>query len=215
MKMYQKGILLISLIGLMAACATSTQLRKSWSDPSLTNTPVKPFNKVFIMVTLKNDASRRAAEDQLAEGIRNGSTVKSYTYLTPADTSQKLLVEKLKKEGFDGAITMRLKSVVQTRTTSPGTPYGNWYTSSYVYGYGYSYVATYVPNNSGNSGPTTVDINSPKDYIVETNIYSLESSKLLWSGVTASLKPKKLDQAMSGIINTIRLELQKKGFIKK
>jgi hypothetical protein len=105
---------------------------------------------------------------------------------------------------------------VQTKTTSPGTPYGNWYvSSSYGYGgYGYGYSATYVPNSSGNSGPTTVDINSPKDYIVETNIYSLESGKLLWSGVTASLKPKKLDQAMSGIINTIRLELKKKGFIK-
>jgi hypothetical protein len=37
---------------------------------------------------------------------------------------------------------------------------------------------------------------------------------LLWSGVTASMSAKKIDPAITGIVNTIRKELQKKGFIK-
>jgi len=36
---------------------------------------------------------------------------------------------------------------------------------------------------------------------------------LLWSGVTASMGAKKIDPAMTGIVNTIRKELKKKGFI--
>jgi hypothetical protein len=75
---------------------------------------------------------------------------------------------------------MRVKSVVQTKTTNPGTSYGNWYSTAYYTGYGYGYSATYVVGSSDNNGPSTVDVNSGKDYIIETNIYSLEKKMLLW-----------------------------------
>jgi hypothetical protein len=214
MRTNKKFLLIIILTGLMVACATTTQLRKSWSDPSLAGSPVKPFNKVLVLVALKNEMSQRVAEDQLVSLIKNGTAVQSYSYLTPADTSKKEIVEKLIKDGFDGIITMRVKAVVQTKTTNPGTSYGNWYSTSYYTGYGYGYSATYVVGSSGNNGPSTVDVNSGKDYIIETNIYSLEKRMLLWSGSTASLKPNKIESAMNGIVSTIRKELQKKGFIK-
>lgn len=57
-------------------------------------------------------------------------------------------------------------------------------------------------------------MNSAKDYIIETNIYSLETKKLLWSGSTASLSARKVDSAMKGIFSTVRNELLKKGFLK-
>ncbi len=109
MKMYQKLILLISITGLMVACSTTTQLRKSWSDPSLKNSPVEPFNKVFVMVNTRKEDARKVAEDQLVSLINKGEAVPSYSYVTRADTSQKELVEKLLKDGFDGAITMNVK----------------------------------------------------------------------------------------------------------
>jgi hypothetical protein len=212
MKTYQRLLLLLSLTGIMFGCATSTQLRKSWSDPSLANAPVKPFKKIMVIVKAKNDLSKKTAEDQLVALIRNGKAIQSYTYLTPADTSQKELAEKLIKDGFDGVIMMRVKAVVQTQTTNPGTSYSNWYAYSTPYGYGYGYAVNLGPSDS--NGPSTVDVNSPKDYIIETNIYSLESKKLLWSGVTASMSAKKIDPAMKGIVDTIRKELKKKGFLK-
>ena len=214
MRIYQKLLLLILVSGLIGACSTTTQLRKSWSDPSLAKNPAKPFNKVLIMVKAKNEASRRAAEDQLVTQLKKGTAIQSYTYLTPSDTAQKEVVEKLIKDGFDGAITMRVKAVVQSKTKETGTSYNNWYSYSYGYGYGYTYGVSYNIGNSGNDGPATVDVNSAKDYIVETNIYSLESKMLLWSGVTASMSAKKIEPAMNGIVNTIRKELKKKGFIK-
>jgi len=213
MKMFQKLLLLLGLSGLMISCSPTTQLRKSTSDPSLANNPVEPFKKVFVMVTARKEENRRAAEDKLVSLIRQGEAVQSYTYVTPADTSQKELVEKLIADGFDGAITMRVKAVVQTKTKTkynPGTSYDSWYSN----GYGYSYSHTYVVGSASRTETGNIDVNSSKDYIIETNIYSLEAKKLLWSGSTASLSAKKVDSAITGIVNTIRKELQKKGFLK-
>jgi hypothetical protein len=215
MKTDQRLILLLSISLIIVACSPTTQLRKSWSDPSLANSPVEPFKKVFIMVNARNEVNRRAAEDQLVSLIKRGNAIQSYTYVTPADTSQKELVEKLIKDGFDGVITMRVKAVVQTKTkttSNPGTSYSSWY----GYGpYGYSYGVSYNIGKPEDNSTGNVDPNSNKDYIIETNIYSLESKILLWSGVTASMSAKKIDPAMNGIVNTIRKELQKRGFIKK
>jgi hypothetical protein len=213
MKLYQKPILLLSICGLFVACTPTTQLRKSTSDPSLASNPVEPFNKVFVMVTAKKEEGRRAAEDKLVSLIKQGKAIQSYTYVTPADTSQKELVEKLIKDGFDGAITMRVKAVVQTRTKTnytPGISYDSWYS----YGNAYSYSHTYVVGSASKTETPNVDVSSAKDYIIETNIYSLITKKLLWTGVTASMSAKKIDPAMVGIVNTIRKELKKKGFIK-
>jgi hypothetical protein len=211
MKLYQKLFLLLSLTGLLVACATSTQLRKSWSDPSLASNPVKPFKKVFVIVRPRNEMFKKDAEDKLVAQIKNGEAIPSYSYLSPTDTSQKVVVEKLIKDGFDGIIMMRVKAVVQTETINPGTSYSTFYGSS-PYGYysGVSYeLGSYEKNATSN-----VDVNSAKDYIIETNIYSLESKKLLWSGVTASMSAKRLDPAIKGIVSTVRKELQKKGFLK-
>jgi hypothetical protein len=213
MKMYFKFILLLTISGLMVACTPTTQLRKSWSDPSLAKNPIKPFNKVLIMVNLKKPENRKAAEDQIVSLIKKGEAIPSYTYVTPGDTSQKKLVEKLINDGFDGVITMRIKAVVQTQTKStynPGISYDNWY--SYGNGYGYSH--TYVIGSASRTDSPNVDVNSEKDYIIETNIYSLGTKKLLWSGSTASLSARKVENAMNGIFSTIRKELLKKGFLK-
>jgi hypothetical protein len=165
------------------------------------------------MVNAKTAENKKAAEDKLVSMIRNGEAVQSYTYLTPADTSQKELVEKLIKDGFDGAITMRVKAVVQTKTkmkssASHGTAYEGWYSP---YGYGYTY--SYSIDASDKSTPN-VDVTGDKDYIVETNIYSLKTKKLLWSGVTASLSARKVDSALTGIVNAVKKELKKKGYLK-
>lgn len=211
MKRDQKLILILSLALTLGACSTATQLRKTWSDPSLAQNPVAPFNKVLIMATPRDEANRKTAEDKLVSLLKSGTAVPSYKYVTPADTSTKELVEKLIKDGFDGAITLRVKAAVRTRTASdPGTTY-----SSFVsYGpYGYSYGTSYTIG--GGEENAHVDMNSAMDYIIETNIYSLEKKMLLWSGVTASLSLNKIESAMTGVVNTIRKELEKKGFIKK
>jgi hypothetical protein len=193
MKIYQKVLFPLSLIGLMVACAPSTQLQKSWTDPSITKATVKSFKKVLVVAAFKDDASERTAEDKIAAQVKNAAPVQSYNYLKSTDTDQKLVEEKLKKDGFDGVIMMRLKTVEKSSTYVPGTYYGGWYGVRY-----------------GSPGYVSVD----KEFIVETNIYSIAEGKLLWSGTTSTLNPTKFDQSIDAIISTVKYELQKKGLIK-
>jgi hypothetical protein len=193
MKIYQKALVLLTLTGLFTACGPSTKLEKSWTDPSLKSATDIPFKKIFVVAATKDASSNRIVEDKIVAAIKNSTAVASYTYLKPGDTDQALVEEKLKKDGFDGLIVMRLKNVEKSQNYVPGSSYGGWY--------GYRY---------GSPGYVTTD----ETFLVETNIYSLKDAKLLWSGTTSTLNPTKLDNTTDAIINTIRYELKRQKLIK-
>jgi len=193
MKIYQKALVLLTLTGLMASCGPSTKLEKSWTDPSLKSAADIPFTKIFVMAATKDESTNRIVEDKIAASIKNATAVQSYTYLKPEDTDQAQIEEKLKKDGFDGLIIMRLKNVELSQNYVPGSSYGGWY--------GYRY---------GSPGYVTTD----ETFTVETNIYSLKDAKLLWSGTTSTLNPTKMDNTIDAIISTIRYELKKQNLIK-
>lgn len=181
------------LVTLFFACTPTTQLEKSWVDPSLTPGSFQPFNKVLVVASMADESSKRIAEDKIVAQLKSGTGVQAYTYLLPSDTNDKALDIKLKKDGFDGIILMRLKSVDKSVSYVEGTGYGGWY------GYRYSSPGYYSED---------------KTYIVETNIYSLETNKLLWTGTTSSLNPGKLNQMLDAIIAVDKAELVKQGLIK-
>jgi hypothetical protein len=189
-----KTFITLALIGFMFACAPSTKLEKSWSDPAFNSATMKPFTKVLVVAPLKDASSQRIAEDKIVKQLKQGVGIQSYTYLQPTDTDPKMTDQKLIKDGFDGVITMHLKEVEKSTSYSPGTSYGGWY--------GYR---SYSP------GYYTED----KTFMVETNFYSLADGKLMWSGTTSTLNPSSFESTLDGIIAAIKYDLQKKGFLKK
>jgi len=203
-----KMLLPLSLIGLMFACSPSTKLEKSWADPSFTAT-MEPFTKVLVIAPLRDANSQRIAEDKIVLKLQKGVVgVQSYSYLQPNDTAIAFVEGKLKKDGFDGIILMRLTTVEKSMTYNPGTSYGGYYGGYYGYrGYGYGgyYGAGYSPGY----------YSEDKTFLVETNFYRISDRKLIWSGTTSSLNPTSLDKTLDQIIYTIKYELQKKGLIKK
>lgn len=203
-----KFLLPLSLVGLMFACHPSTKLEKSWADPSF-NANTKPFNKVLVIAPLRDQNSQRIAEDKIVSQLKQGTVgVQSYTYFQPADTALKLVESKLKSEGFDGIILMRLTTVEKSLSYNPGTYYGYPYGGYYGYrGYGYGgyYGDGYAPGY----------YSEDKTFLVETNFYSISDRKLLWSGTTSTLNPTSMDQTLDQIISTIKYELKKKGLIAK
>ena len=193
-----KFLIPLSLIGLLFSCA-STKLEKSWADPSFNAATTQPFTKVLIIAPLKDAASQRTAEDKIVKTLKAGVGVQSYTYLSAADTNKAVVDAKLIKDGFDGIIEMHLKEVEKSTSYVQGSSYGGYGYRGY-YGYG-----SYSP------GYYTED----KTFMVETNLFSIRDNKLLWSGTTSSLNPTSFDKTIDEIINTIKYELQKKGFLKK
>jgi hypothetical protein len=183
---------------LFVACGPSTKIEKTWTDPSF-KSGSESFHKILAMGLLKDESTRRIAEDKIVAAIKGATAVQSYTYLQASDTVRSAIEEKLKKDGFDGVVIMHLSTIDKSTSYVPGTTYGGWY--GYRYGY-YGY--------GGSPGYYQED----KTYYVETNIYSLTSNKLLWSGTTSSLNPSKLDNTLDDIINTLRAELKKQGLVK-
>ena len=197
-----KRFLPLILIALMMACSPATKLEKSWADPSLTPETAKPFNKVLIVAKVKDESARRIAEDKIAKAVKAPVAVPSYSYLTGNDTDEAQLTAKLKNDGFDGVIIVQLKEVEKSTSYTPGTVYaGGWY-GGYRGGYGGMY---------GSPGYYSED----KTYYTETTVFSLADNKLLWSGVTSSLNPSKVEKTIDEVIYAVKLELQNKGLLSK
>jgi len=51
------------------------------------------------------------------------------------------------------------------------------------------------------------------DYIVSANVWSVKDEKLLWSGVTASNNPKKLDKVVNEVAKEIVFKMKEDKFI--
>ena len=198
--MKRQSLLPIILVVLLASCGSSTKLTKSWIDPSLTAAH-EPFKKVLVLGLVKDEATRRVVEDKLAAQFP-GRAVQSYSYLSAADTVDAQVETKLKNDGFDGLVYMKLAEVEKSTSYVPGTTYGGFYGYR---GYGYGY---------GGYGGTSGYYQEDKNYNVETNIYALQPPKLLWSGVTTTVNPSKLGKTVDDIIMTIKDELVSKKVIK-
>jgi len=186
-------ILLYGSILLLVACGPSTKIEKTWTDPSFTPSSVQSFKKILVMGLLKDESTRRIAEDKMVAAFKNVTAVQSYSYLQPSDSIRSEVEDKLKKDGFDGVVIMRLADVDKSVSYVPGTGYGGWY------GYRYSSPGYYQED---------------KTFYVETNFYSLPETKLLWSGTTSSLNPNKLDRTIDDVIATLKGQLQKQKLIK-
>ena len=186
-------ILLYGSILVLAGCGPSTKIEKTWTDPSFNTATVQSYKKILVMGLLKDESTRRIAEDKMVAAFKNVTAVQSYSYLQPADTIRSEVEDKLKKDGFDGVVIMRLADVDKSVSYVPGTGYGGWY------GYRYSSPGYYQED---------------KTFYVETNFYSLPETKLLWSGTTSSVNPSKLDRTIDDVIATLKGQLQKQKLIK-
>ncbi|MCD4683297.1 MAG: hypothetical protein K8R86_08460 [Bacteroidales bacterium] len=205
-----KALLPLILIALMFACSPSTKLINTWVDPSLTSETVKPFEKVLVIARVKDETSNRITEDKIVAKI-NTPALPSYGFLLPSDTNQMVVDEKLKKDGFDGLITMRLTEVNETLNYQQGS--GGYYGGHYGGYYGGYYRGR--PGGYYGYYSTPGYYTQDKTFYVETSIISLETGKLMWSGTTTTLNPIQLDETLDDIIYTIRKELMKQGLIKE
>ena len=192
--MKMKLLFPLILIAFMIACSPATKIEKSWYDPSVDPASIKPFTKVLVVAGVADESSKRIAEDKLVAAMKSGVGVQAYSYLLPSDTNDRQLDAKLKKDGFDGILLMRLKNVEKSTSYVEGTGYGGWY------GYRYSSPGYYSED---------------KTYLIETSIYSLDPNKLLWTSTTSTLNPSKFGATMDAIIAVNKAELESKGFLPK
>jgi hypothetical protein len=112
-------ILTVFFISLLSACST-TRITSSWREPDK-QISIDQLKKVLVVALFKNETSRHKSEDEMA-GYLRGSAVVSYEYLNKSFNKQNEegIRDKIKADGFDGAITMRLLDVEKDTDYSPG-----------------------------------------------------------------------------------------------
>jgi hypothetical protein len=197
-----KKLLFILGVSAFIGCGPSTQMVKSWHEPSstLTSTSVE---KILVLGMVKDEASRRIVEDNLVKRL-SGKAVASYGLL-PIDivkgANKDDLENKLKQGGFTHVLLVRLADVEKETSYVPGTQpmpfYGGY---GLYYGYG---AAMY-----GTPGYYTED----KNYFVETAVYSINPNKLLWTGTTKTVNPSKMDKTVNEIADAVSLKMKEDGF---
>jgi hypothetical protein len=211
----KKFFIALSLIFLVN-CSSGTAIVSSWKDPEVTNANTE-FKKIMVVALVKNEATRRVVENRIATigpkfhssyAIMNGNNL-------GLTKDQKLKI--LKDENYDAVVTMRLVDTVKETNYVPGTN-----TSMYYGGYGGMYGGYGVYGGFGGwygmYSPVYYDPGYYQDttsYLVETNVFSLKSDKLVWTGTTKSTSGTDVGLLVESIIATVIEEMKKDGFVPK
>ena len=195
------GVTALSVVALAMVGCASTEIKDSWRDPQATPESFQ-FKKVLAMAIVDDIVTRRVAEDELARVIERTEVVPSYTILTQTDLKEpERAKEKIQQEAFDGVVTLRLTNMDKTVTYVPGS-YPAPYSSFYGY-YGYAWPATYEPGYLRTDTVATI----------ETNIYTLNPEKLIWSGTSETFNPGTAREVVDDIARAVGAELMKQGLI--
>ncbi|TFH39315.1 MAG: hypothetical protein E4G95_01485 [Bacteroidia bacterium] len=188
MKLKIASLLILALS--MWECGPSQRITGSWADPEVSS--MGPYKKVFVIVLSQQPDVNYNIESQIAKTLitRGFEVVKSNDIFPPKfsvtrDFSLEELVASIKRTGCDAVFTLALLDTKKVESYNPGTAYYpvnyGYYGNYYGY-YNYYYPQVYTP------GYYSVD----KTYYLETNMYDVESTKLIWSIQSEAKNPSGL-----------------------
>ena len=199
----------ILLAAILAACASSAPFVSTWRAPDAQPLEVRG-SKVAAVVMVNNEASRRVAEDKLAQEIsaRGAVGVPMYVLYPDAKPSNEPEARAaLEKAGVLGVVVMRPVSVdkeVESRPLTYSEPnYRGYWGGYYGAGWGTPWGATW----SGGEIQTNTIVR------VETLVYSLKQNKLVWAGESRLVNPSSIDKTIDRLATAAAMELHKQGLI--
>ena len=198
---HSKQVIFVTLLFASIVSCNPTKIVSSWRDPE-TAISSSQLNKFVVAALLKNQTVRRRTEDMMAAHFP-GKAVQSYKELGEAALQENNDVydKKLKAEGCDGIVIIRLLQVDKDKRYVPGD-FPNYYRS-----WGFYYGTAW-------SGFTPAHYTTDKTYDVEVNVYSFKKDKLIWSATTSTVNPDDRDGLYDGVIRAVIKRMQKEGFLK-
>jgi len=198
------SLILMSLL-LLPQFASATKLKSSWKNPEATAASLQ-LNKVVVIVSIKQENTRKYAEDKAVRILQAGGreAVASYTILTiPELEDKEHAQQKIQSMGFDGAWVMHYAG--SEDEVKYHEKEEDW--DDYNYFWGAYYPAAGAIYNSVTTNKTTV--------FIETTLYSFKDNKLIWSGITETKDPKNPAKVVGEIAEETTKQLQKDGLLPK
>jgi hypothetical protein len=198
-----KNVLSAVVMIVAVGCVIPASAQDSPASAAVKKDSTKIFQKALIIAFVKDEATRKITEDKFVEELK-GRGIASYKYLGTVDTrtSESVLSDKLKQDGFDGVVLIKLATVDQTKQAAPGN------TSSS----GSSWYGAYSNTYPMFANPSNYPVG--KVYNVEINVYSLVTDKLIWRGTTSAVNTSNTGRMIDQVITMTKQQMKSQGFIK-
>lgn len=200
---------------LLAACSkTKTSISQSYRNPGYEQTV---FKKLFVIGVAQDHESRQALEDAFANAIKGqGGTAEASWRRLP--TSEQMTEDEIRSAmeagGFDGVLITRLLAVDKEQEYTPASTYNKPRTRYYAGGaglYGYGYYGFYGTTYAKVHEPGYFDTSTTLR--VETNLYSLATDALVWTGQSATVDPESISDARESMTVAVAQKLKEEKLI--
>jgi hypothetical protein len=202
MKKAIQAILIITLLPLcLIGCGPKTKVTSSWVNEQ----QVPKIGTILIIAISEKKTARRLWEDSFVEqfAVKNINAVASHTIKAePIPPEEKSVLQIVESAKADTVIISHLIDSKSSTEWHPGSVHylpNAFYHGMYGY-YNAAYSAVYTP-------PTSVSRTVVR---LESNMYDVESTKLLWAAQSSTVNPKLLKTDYESIVKTIMADLMKK-----
>jgi hypothetical protein len=189
MSTLQRYVLLLvaALVAALAGGCASTQITSVYRDPDLGRVP---FRKVLVVFQHQDAQLRRALERRMAAEIANA--VPAHAIFSDEEVREVERVRsRLRQEGFDSTVIMRLTGVEREVSYVPGRLYAApaYYRDMWGY-WGYGWRNVYEPGY----------LRSDRVVNVATNVYSVADDKLVFATQSETFNPSSLREVVSEVV---------------
>lgn len=196
----------VAVSALTACSKTTTNIPLSWRNPSYAD---GGFQKLFVIGVGEDDGGRRLFEDTFAKALaQEGAAAQASWGMLPQSTqlTEEQIRGAIEGGNFDGVVIARLLNVNQSEEYVPPSTYT---VPSAYHGYGYYgyYGSSYeVVHQPGYFKTNTT-------FVVETNLYSVATSDLVWSGQSETLNPESLTDVIDSMTAAVAKKLKAEKLI--
>jgi hypothetical protein len=200
-------IAVVAVFALAACNKTKTSIPLSWRNPGYEQTV---FKKLFVIGVSQNEDGRRLFEDTFAKALSSGGGG-AYASWGHLPHSSQLTEEEIKGAieggGYDAVLITQVLSVDEDTEYVEGSTYNHPRTQYYATGYGYyGYYGFYGTTYAKVHEPGYFKTNTT--FRLETNLYSVATGELVWSGQSDTLDPDSVTDVIDSMTAAVAKQLR-------
>ena len=209
---FRSATVVLLALGLLVSCTRTedpmTTIPRTWRIPGYKNAVFKDVMVLAVTPADREDI-RKALEDALVEDLSSDYTrARASWKLLPEhrDLTEQELEKRVRKAGFDSVLLLRNVGVdedeeyVKPKKYYKRAPkkhrYKNYYRSSYE-----------VINEPGY-------YKTNKTYRLESNLYQVSDSQLVWSSHSKTVNPQSVDEGVKSVGDAVASKLREEGLIR-
>ena len=212
-----KNLLLTTFTVLLFSCGSTTKITGAWTNKE--ELQDKSYKSVFIAVLNSKVQVKNMLENELAfrakqRGVKATMShdVFIQTFSKENMPEKETLLSEIQKTGSETIFTV---SLLDKETSTRYVPGSTSYYAPYGAGFGYyggfyGYYSTIYPMVY-EPGYYTTD----KTYYVESNLYDVQTEKLLWSAQSKTVNPSNLEEFTNDYVAALYDQMLKDGVLKK